>query len=149
MKTHTDLKQASASQPQVHRSETQNEDDVKCTSSCLTLYSCSSHFTFILIVSLLYRHRCMNSTSQRPCQGGLGPMFFLVCLNFETSHIGVYKCFTLLLEIEQTFFVFVRILEKGDSQQCLVKKPLQFCSFSVNILHIEQLFTINTIHRRV
>ena len=38
-----------------------------------------------------------------------------LCLNFETSHVGVYKCFTLLLEIEQIFFVFVRILEKGDS----------------------------------
>ena len=37
------------------------------------------------------------------------------CCFFETSHVGVYKCFTLLLEIEQIFFVFVRILEKGDS----------------------------------
>ena len=36
-------------------------------------------------------------------------------LNFKTSHVGVYKCFMLLSEIEQKFFVSVGIVEKGDS----------------------------------
>ena len=35
-------------------------------------------------------------------------------LNFKTSRVGVYKCFTSLSEIERKFFVFVGILEKGD-----------------------------------
>ena len=43
---------------------------------------------------------------QRPCRGGGG-------LNFKTSRVGVYKCFT--SEIERKFFVLVGILEKGDS----------------------------------
>ena len=58
-------------------------------------------------------------------------------LNFKTSNVGVYKCFMLLSEIEQKFFVFVGIVEKGDSA---VKKPLQICNFSVNILRIEHLY---------
>ena len=48
-------------------------------------------------------------------RGGGGVRCCFLFLNFETYHVGVYKCFTLLLEIEQIFFVFVRILEKGDS----------------------------------
>ena len=36
-------------------------------------------------------------------------------LNFKTSHVCVYECFMLLSEIEQKFFVFVGIVEKGDS----------------------------------
>ena len=52
------------------------------------------------------------------------------CLNFKKSHVSVYKCFTLLLEIEQKFFVFVSA----------VKKPLQSFNFSVNISHIEHLW---------
>ena len=36
-------------------------------------------------------------------------------LNFKTSRVGVYKCFTSLSEIERKFFVFVGILEKGES----------------------------------
>ena len=40
--------------------------------------------------------------------------------NFKTSRVGVYKCFTSLSEIERKFFVFVGILEKGDS---VVKEP--------------------------
>ena len=36
-------------------------------------------------------------------------------LNFKTSCVGVYKCFMLLSEIKQEFFVFGGILEKGDS----------------------------------
>ena len=36
-------------------------------------------------------------------------------MNFETSRVGVYKCFMSPLEIEQKFFVFVGILEKGGS----------------------------------
>ena len=35
-------------------------------------------------------------------------------LNFKTSRVGVYKCFTSLSEIERKFFVFVGILENGD-----------------------------------
>ena len=37
------------------------------------------------------------------------------CLNFKTSHVSVYKCFTLLSEIKRKFVVFGRILEKGHS----------------------------------
>ena len=36
-------------------------------------------------------------------------------LNFKIPCVGVYKGFTLLSEIEWKFFVFVTILEKGDS----------------------------------
>ena len=36
-------------------------------------------------------------------------------LNFKTSRVGVYKCFTPLSEIEQKFFVFVGIVEKEKS----------------------------------
>ena len=36
-------------------------------------------------------------------------------LNFKKSHVSVYKCFTSVSEIEQKFFVFVGILDKGDS----------------------------------
>ena len=36
-------------------------------------------------------------------------------LNFKTCRVSIYKCFTSLLEIERKFFVFVGILEKGDS----------------------------------
>ena len=39
-------------------------------------------------------------------------------LNFKTSRVGVYKCFTPLLEIELKFFVFVRIVEKGKAMRC-------------------------------
>ena len=50
----------------------------------------------------------------RPCQGRGGGCH-VTHLNFKTSHVGVYKCFMLLSEIEQKFFVFVGIVEKGDS----------------------------------
>ena len=40
----------------------------------------------------------------------------VACLNFKTSRVGVYKCFTPLSEIEQKFFVFVGIVEKGKSE---------------------------------
>ena len=36
-------------------------------------------------------------------------------LNFKTSRVGVYKCFTPPSEIELKFFVFVGIVEKGKS----------------------------------
>ena len=49
----------------------------------------------------------------RPCQGRGGGCH-VTHLNFKTSHVSVYKCFTLLSEIEQKFFVFVGILAKGD-----------------------------------
>ena len=39
----------------------------------------------------------------------------VTCLNFKASRVGVYKCFTSLSEIERKFFVFVRILDKEDS----------------------------------
>ena len=47
--------------------------------------------------------------------GGGGGVSHVACLNFKTSCVGVYKCFTPLLEIERKFFVFVRIVEKGKS----------------------------------
>ena len=51
---------------------------------------------------------------QRPCwEGGGGT--HISRLNFKTSCVAVYKCFTSLLEIERKFLVFVGILEKGDS----------------------------------
>ena len=53
-------------------------------------------------------------------------------LNFETSHVGVYKCFRSLWEIETKFFVFVGILEKGDSD-VMRRNHIQFCNFSVYI----------------
>ena len=31
------------------------------------------------------------------------------------NHLGIYKCFTSLSEIERKFLVFVGVLEKGDS----------------------------------
>ena len=36
-------------------------------------------------------------------------------LNSKTCRVGIYKCFTLLSEIERKFFAPVGILEKGDS----------------------------------
>ena len=47
-----------------------------------------------------------------PGVGGGGS--HVACLNFKTSLVGVYKCLTSLSEIERNFFVFVRIVEKGD-----------------------------------
>ena len=60
-------------------------------------------------------------------------------LNFKTSRVGVYKWFTSLSEIERNFFVFVGILEKGMAIRC-IRKPLQLCNFSANILRIEHLY---------
>ena len=54
----------------------------------------------------------------RPCWGwggGGGGVSHVACLNFKTSCVSVYQCFTSLSEIKRKFFVFVRILEKGDS----------------------------------
>ena len=39
-------------------------------------------------------------------------------LNFKTSRVSVYKCFTSPLKIERKFFVFVAILEKGGAMHC-------------------------------
>ena len=47
--------------------------------------------------------------------GGEGGGTHVARLNFKESRVGVHKCFTSLSEIEQKFFVFVGILEKGDS----------------------------------
>ena len=44
-----------------------------------------------------------------------GKGFHVAGLNFKTSRVGVYKCFTSLSEIERKCFVFVQILEKGGS----------------------------------
>ena len=53
---------------------------------------------------------------KRPFQElGRGGGFHVARMNFKTSLVGVYKCFTSLSEIERKFFVFVGILEKGDS----------------------------------
>ena len=46
--------------------------------------------------------------------GGRGGGSHVARLNFKTSRVGVYKCLTSLSEIERNFFVFVRIVEKGD-----------------------------------
>ena len=48
-----------------------------------------------------------------PARGGGGGSH-VTRLNFKTSRVGVYKCLTSLSEIERNFFVFVRIVEKGD-----------------------------------
>ena len=56
----------------------------------------------------------------RPCQrvvGGGGGSYF-ARLNFETSRVGVYKCFMSLSGIERKFFVFVGILEQGIEMSC-------------------------------
>ena len=56
----------------------------------------------------------MRYITLRPCQGP--GVSHIACLNFKTSHVGVYKSFTPLSEIEQKFFVFVGIVEKGKSE---------------------------------
>ena len=50
--------------------------------------------------------------------GGGGRGSHVVCLNFKTSRVGVYKCFMPLSEIELKFFVFVGIVEKGKAMRC-------------------------------
>ena len=49
--------------------------------------------------------------------GGGGP--HVARLNLKTSRVGVHKCFTSLSEIERNFFVFVGVLENGDSDALL------------------------------
>ena len=51
---------------------------------------------------------------KRPCpkRGGRS---HVARLSFKKSHVFVFKCSTLLSETEWKFFVFVGILEKGDS----------------------------------
>ena len=73
------------------------------------------------------------------------------CLNFKKSHVSVYKCFTLLSEIEQKFFVFVRILKKGHSDVLWRNHYSPAISqLTFRILNTYgSPFTINTIHRRV
>ena len=88
--------------------------------------------------------------TKRPCQEG-GEGSHVAHLNFKTFHVGVYKCFRLLWEIEPKFFVFVGILENGDSD-AMRRNHIQFCNFSVNISRIKHVyiaFTVNTIHRRI
>ena len=64
----------------------------------------------------------------RPCRGRGGGCH-VTHLNFKTSHVGVYKCFMLLSEIEQKFFVFVGIVEKGIAMHCKETiSDLQFLS---------------------
>ena len=46
-------------------------------------------------------------------RGGGGVRCCFLCLNFETSHVGVYKCFTLLLEIEQNVLCLCQNFRKG------------------------------------
>ena len=50
-----------------------------------------------------------------PKVGGGGGRSHVARLSFKMSHVFVFKCSTLLSETEWKFFVFVGILEKGDS----------------------------------
>ena len=50
--------------------------------------------------------------------GGGGGGSHVARLNFETSRVGVYKCFMSLSGIERKFFVFVGILEQGIEMSC-------------------------------
>ena len=74
----------------------------------------------------------------------------IACLNFKTSRVGVYKCFTPLSEIEQKFFVFVGIVEKGKSDA--LQRNHHSSATSLLTFHISNTytspFTIKTIHRR-
>ena len=58
--------------------------------------------------------------SRGPASGvrGWGGGFHVARLNFKQSRVGVHKCFTSLSEIEQKFFVFVGILERGIAMRC-------------------------------
>ena len=49
--------------------------------------------------------RCKRPFQELGGEGG----FHVARMNFKTSRVGVYKCFTSLSEIERKFFVFVRI----------------------------------------
>ena len=94
-----------------------------------------------------------QKVTKRPCQEG-GEGSHVARLNFETSHVGVYKCFRSLSKIEPKLFVFVGILEKGDSD-VMRRNHIQFCNFSVNISTFRESnthsspFKINTIHSRI
>ena len=55
---------------------------------------------------------CLLTVLRGPALGGRSRV---ARLSFKKSHVVVCKCFTLLSETEWKFFVFVGILEKGDS----------------------------------
>ena len=73
-----------------------------------------NYYSFIVLLSF---HYCLRNeiyyTEALP--GGGGGVSNVPCVNFKTSRVGVYKCFTPLSEIEQKFFAFVGIVEKGKS----------------------------------
>ena len=71
--------------------------------------SCKNSWRRIVPLSLLNR-----SIEDLPGRGG-GGVSHVTRLNLKTSRVGVYTCFTSLLEIERNFFVFVEILKRGDS----------------------------------
>ena len=72
-------------------------------------HSCKNSRRRIVPLSLLNR-----SIEDLPGRGG-GGVSHVTRLNLKTSRVGVYTCFTSLLEIERNFFVFVGILKRGDS----------------------------------
>ena len=87
--------------------------------SCVTGAQIASLFLFLpfchIILAackafLLDSEFLLTFIKMRSCQAGS----HVARLNFKKSCVGVYKCFTSLLEIERKFFVIVRILEKGD-----------------------------------
>ena len=61
-------------------------------------------------------------------RGGGGGGSHVVGLNFKTSRVGVYKCFTSLSKIERNFFVFVGNLEKRDGD-ALYKETITVVQF--------------------
>ena len=73
-------------------------------------HSCKNSWRRIVPFSLLNR-----STEDLSGRGGGGGVSHVTRLNFKTSRVGVFTCFTSLPEIERNFFVFVGILKRGDS----------------------------------
>ena len=69
-------------------------------------HSCKNSWRRIVPLSLLNR-----SIEDLPGRGG-GAVSHVTRLNLKTSRVGVYTCFTSLLEIERNY---VGILKRGDS----------------------------------
>ena len=68
----------------------------------------------------------MHNKEALPGRGGGG--VHVARLNFKNSHVGVYKCFTSVSEIERKFSIFVGILEKGIVMRCEETITVQFLS---------------------
>ena len=118
-------------------------------SHCLEIKSCIKKFiiTCYDFTSFYSSMFCLNKGSVR---GGDGSN--VARLNFKTSHVGVYKCFRSLSEIEPKFFVFVRILEKGDIamrwEETIYSSAISQLTFRISNIYTSP-FTIHTIHRRI